>query len=79
MPQGGKKTFFCPVDGNPKPNISWYRSSEVNQTAIFIGETFETGVRGCYTCVASNSLGTSINITQCLTVGKPLLYKILFS
>ncbi|XP_015774656.1 PREDICTED: limbic system-associated membrane protein-like isoform X3 [Acropora digitifera] len=66
--QGGKKTFSCPVDGIPKPNITWYRGREVSGTPIFIGEKLEARDTGCYTCAASNSLGTSINITQCLTV-----------
>ena len=68
MPRGGKKTFFCPVDGNPKPNISWYKGSELSGSPIFSGEKLEARGSGCYTCVASNSLGTSVHITQCLIV-----------
>ncbi|XP_015777420.1 PREDICTED: protein CEPU-1-like isoform X2 [Acropora digitifera] len=64
----GRDTFSCPVDGVPEPNITWYRGSEVKGTPIFIGEKLEASDTGCYTCVASNSLGKSINITQCLTV-----------
>lgn len=69
--QGVKKTFSCPVDGIPKPNVTWYRGSGVSGMPIFIGERLEARDTGCYTCAASNSLGTSISITQCLTVGKP--------
>ena len=69
--QGSKTTFSCPVDGIPKPNITWYRGSDISGMPIFIGEKLEARDTGCYTCVASNSPGTSINITQCLTVGKP--------
>ncbi|XP_044179920.1 limbic system-associated membrane protein-like [Acropora millepora] len=66
--QGGNKTFSCPVEGIPEPNITWYRGSGATETPIFIGEKLEARYTGCYTCVASNSLGNSINITQCLTV-----------
>ncbi|KAK2549882.1 hypothetical protein P5673_029591 [Acropora cervicornis] len=66
--KGGRETFSCPVDGVPEPNITWYRGSEVSGTPIFIGEKLEASDTGCYTCVASNSLGMPISITQCLTV-----------
>lgn len=74
MPEGRETAFFCPVDGNPKPNISWYRGSEVRGRPILSGEKLEARVSGCYTCVASNSLGTSRGITQCLTVTVGKLY-----
>lgn len=64
--EGGAKTFCCPVDGNPKPNISWY--SEVSETPIFSGEKLKARESGCYTCVASNSLGKPVSIRHCLTV-----------
>ena len=77
MPQGGNKTFSCPVDGNPQPNITWYRGSEVSETPIFSGEKLEARESGCYTCVASNSVGKSVIITQCLEmVIKLCLFKI---
>ena len=81
MLEGGAKTFSCPVDGNPKPNITWYRGSEVSGKPICYEEKFEVGESGCYTCTASNSLGQSISITQCLEmVIKLCLFKIhLFS
>lgn len=66
VPEGGTKTFSCPVDGNPKPNISWY--SEVSETPIFSGEKLKARESGCYTCVASNSLGKPVSIRHCLTV-----------
>ncbi|XP_074634729.1 neurotrimin-like isoform X3 [Acropora palmata] len=69
--KGGRETFSCPVDGVPEPNITWYRGSEVSGTPIFIGEKLEASDTGCYTCVASNSLGMPIRITQCLTVEGP--------
>ena len=60
--------FTCPVDGNPKPNIDWY--NEKTGVKISSGKQLEAKESGCYTCVASNSLGTSVNISQCLIVGK---------
>ena len=66
MLEGGAKNFSCPVDGNPKPNITWYRDSEVSGKPICYEEKFEARESGCYNCTASNSLGQSISITQCL-------------
>jgi len=66
--RGVKVTLSCPVDGIPKPNITWYRGVDVSVTPIYNGEKLEAMDTGCYTCVASNSLGEPINITQCLTV-----------
>ncbi|XP_067029803.1 protein CEPU-1-like isoform X1 [Acropora muricata] len=66
--QGGKETFSCPVDGIPKPSITWYRGGDIRGMIIFTGDKLEARDTGCYTCVARNSCGTSINITQCLTV-----------
>ena len=62
------KTFTCPVDGNPEPNIEWY--NEKNGARISNRKQLTVGESGCYTCVANNSLGASVTITQCLTVGK---------
>ncbi|KAK2549187.1 Opioid-binding protein/cell adhesion molecule, partial [Acropora cervicornis] len=58
--------FTCPVDGNPKPNIEWY--NEKTGVKVSSGKQLEARESGCYTCVASNSLGTSVNISQCLIV-----------
>ncbi|XP_015773062.1 PREDICTED: fibroblast growth factor receptor 3-like isoform X3 [Acropora digitifera] len=65
---GDVKTLTCPVDGNPKPNIEWY--IEKTGRKISSGKQYKTGESGCYTCVAWSSLGTPVNITQCLTVGQ---------
>ena len=66
------KTFTCPVNGNPEPNIEWYR--EETGRKISCGKQYKTGESGCYFCVASNSFGTAVNITQCLIVGKSVLF-----
>lgn len=69
VPEGGNTTFSCPVDGNPKPNISWYRGIEISEMPISSGEQLEAKESGCYTCVASSSLGKPVIITQCLIFG----------
>ena len=66
------KTFTCPVNGNPKPNIEWY--SEETGRKIFCGKQYKTGESGCYSCVASNSFGTVVSVTQCLIVGMSVLF-----
>ena len=76
--EGTSKTLTCPVAGNPEPSITWYNSSG----ASISGEKeLETGESGCYICVASNYIGTSINITECLIVrrGKFIVSRELFS
>ncbi|XP_074634709.1 uncharacterized protein LOC141893220 isoform X2 [Acropora palmata] len=67
---GEAKIFTCPVDGNPEPNIEWY--SEKTGRKISSAKELEARETGCYTCVASNSLGTPVNITQCLIVDRNL-------
>ena len=69
--EGVVKTFTCPVDGNPEPNIEWY--SEKTGRKISTGKQIKTEENGCYTCVARNYLGSSVSITQCLIVGKPVV------
>ena len=63
--QGGTETFSCSVDENLRPNISWYRGSEVSGRHIFSAEKLEAIESGCYTCAASNSVGLSV-IKLCL-------------
>ena len=71
------KTFKCPVDGNPEPNIKWY--SEKTGRKISSGKQYKTGESGCYSCVARDYFGTAVNITQCLIVGKLVLFARLWS
>ncbi|XP_068733594.1 immunoglobulin superfamily member 10-like [Montipora capricornis] len=68
VPEGSSKLFSCLVDGNPEPNITWYKGSKAGGTVISIAKQLEARETGCYTCSASNSLGTPVTITQCLTV-----------
>ena len=70
--EGVVKTFTCPVDGNPEPNIEWYNKKTGRK--ISTGKQIKTEGNGCYTCVARNYLGSSVSITQCLIVGKPLVF-----
>ncbi|XP_068686466.1 uncharacterized protein [Montipora foliosa] len=64
--EGGIKLFSCLVHGNPEPNITWYKGSKAGGTVISIAKQLEARETGCYTCSASNSLGTPVTITQCL-------------
>ena len=73
VPEGGAKKFSCPVAGNPTPNIKWFKGSELRGTPISNEKELEATENGCYTCLASNSLGTSVSITQCLTIGKSVM------
>ena len=65
LDKGSSVRFKCPVDGNPEPNITWYNGSTV---PISFEKELESRESGCYTCVADNSLGKSVNVTQCLTI-----------
>ncbi|XP_067030223.1 uncharacterized protein [Acropora muricata] len=69
---GGVKRFSCPFAGNPAPNIKWYKGSEVNGAPISNEKELEARESGCYTCVANNSLGTPLKITQCLVDGQEI-------
>ena len=66
MPEGDFKNFTCSVDGNPEPNIKWYKGSDLSGDPISNEKHVEARETGCYTCVASNSLKASVNITYCL-------------
>ncbi|XP_015768091.1 PREDICTED: fibroblast growth factor receptor 2-like isoform X5 [Acropora digitifera] len=68
VPEGRAKRFSCPVAGNPTPNIKWFKGSELSGAPISNEKELEATENGCYTCLASNSLGTSVSITQCLTI-----------
>ena len=74
---GDVKTLTCPVDGNPKPNIEWY--IEKTGRKLSSGKQYKTGESGCYSCVARDSFGIAVNITQCLIVGKLVLFARLWS
>ncbi|XP_015768096.1 PREDICTED: limbic system-associated membrane protein-like [Acropora digitifera] len=67
--EGGVKMFSCPVDGNPEPNITWY--NEKTGRSISSGKQLEAKEGGCYTCVARNTVGPAVNITQCLIIMPP--------
>ena len=75
--EGTSKTLTCPVAGNPEPSITWYNSSGA---LVSSDKELEAGESGCYICVANNSIGTSINIIECLIVrrGKLILFRELY-
>ena len=68
---GSSVSLTCPIDGNPEPSITWYKGAGVN--VLFSGKVLnfpqtKSNDTGCYTCSASNLLGTN-SLTQCLLVG----------
>lgn len=66
---GGVKNLTCPVDGNPPPSIMWYKGSEASGKNISSKELLSIKVKSgesvCFTCVASNPLQMSVNVTRC--------------
>ena len=74
VPEGRAQRFSCPVAGNPAPNITWYKGSELSGAPISNEKELEARENGCYTCLASNFLGTSVSITQCLIVGESVMF-----
>ena len=73
MDEGSSKTLTCPVIGNPQPNIKWFKGSAKSGTPMHGEQDLtvkDVGESVCYSCVASNSLGTPVSILQCLIVGR---------
>ncbi|XP_044168126.1 fibroblast growth factor receptor 3-like [Acropora millepora] len=69
--EGSSKTLTCPVVGNPQPNIKWFKGSAKSGTPMQSEQDLtvkDVGESACYSCVASNSLGTPVSILQCLIV-----------
>ena len=80
--EGGSKMITCPVVGNPDPNIKWFKGSEASGTPVSVEQDLtvkDVKESVCYSCVASNSLGTPVSILQCLIVGKSYLQDSLFA
>jgi len=72
-PMGSRAFFPCPVDGNPEPKITWYKGSDTIGTVIYLGKVLDfpqtkESDTGFYTCSASNSLGTPVNVIHYLLV-----------
>ena len=67
LAEGGLKNLSCPVNGNPKPNIRWYKGGEASgnplssENVLTVKDIIESL---CYTCVASNSLGVCLLYTS---------------
>ena len=75
VPDGSPACFECVVEGNPRPNITWFRESfliessdefvqfyddETNVCRLQIKEVFPEDT-GTYTVVAKNTQGTAIS------------------
>lgn len=83
-PDGYTIQFECKVDGNPRPQITWFRQTAIikqsqdfqmyydddNVATLVIREVFPED-SGTFTCVAKNSVGYASSTTE-LTVEGPL-------
>lgn len=83
-PDGYTIQFECKVEGNPRPQITWFRQTAVikqsqdfqmyydddNVATLVIREVFPED-SGTFTCVAKNSVGYASSTTE-LTVEGPL-------
>ena len=69
---GESATLSCPVDGNPKPYITWYKGNVICGTVLSSVNFPNTGLSdsGWYTCFANNSLGTPVSVSLQLLVGE---------
>ena len=75
--EGSSVSLSCLTDGNPYPNIIWYKGSGLCGTMLSSGKKMEfskamSNNSGCYTCCANNSLGT-VSVNLYLLVGKLFL------
>ena len=77
MSEGSSVSLSCPTDGNPFPNIIWYKGSGLCATMLSSGKKLKfskavSNYSGWYTCSANNSLGT-VSVSLYLLVGKLFL------
>ena len=72
---GTSRTLECPVDGNPDPNITWYKGNDTSgATVLFSGKYWSlspTGLNdsGWNSCFAENFLGNDTALFE-VHVGK---------
>ena len=71
--EGSAASISCPVDGNPRPNITWYKGNDtsskiINKSTLEFPDTTLSD-SGWYTCFAENSLG-KVTARVHLLVGK---------
>ena len=72
-------TFYCSADGNPKPSISWSKTSGTGQ-GNKDGQGNKLQIRsadysdsGSYVCTATNVLGKAMKVVKLLVEGMILL------
>ena len=75
--EGSSVSLSCPTDGNPFPNIMWYKGGGLCGTMLSSGKKLNfskamSNNSGWYTCSANNSLGT-VSVSLYLLVGKLFL------
>ena len=71
---GDTLTMECPVEGNPRPNITWalgWKSLSSNRSSITV--THQITGEHRYTCTADNGIGEPDNSTFLLVVNRKFL------
>ena len=70
-------TFYCSADGNPKPSVSWSKTSGTGQGA----QGYELQIKsagyndsGSYVCTASNFFGQAKKVATLFVEGKHEIY-----
>ena len=71
--EGRPASIPCPVDGNPQPNITWYKGNYfctkiIDKSTLEFPDT-KLSDSGWYTCSVENYLGT-VTVRVHLLVGK---------
>ena len=72
-------TFYCSADGNPKPSVSWSKTSGTGQ-GNKDGQGNKLQIRsadysdsGNYVCTATNVLGKAMKVVKLLVEGMILV------
>ena len=71
---GNPVSLSCPTDGNPNPDVTWYKGSGLcgtvlsSKTELKFSEAMSNN-SGWYTCFANNLLGT-VSVSLYLLIGK---------
>lgn len=77
--EGSNVFLDCKVNGEPKPSVTWFKDDipilKHERLLIFPNSTLEIVAaqiedEGVYSCMANNSLGSSVKEAQVIITGK---------